>query len=822
MSTIFSRFEASPKASNPEPLKAMPGVSRFLNTVIDLCLHGAIFLIPLFFSPLTIDVLELNKQTILVVLACIAGVAWLGKALADKQFTLVRSWIHMVAVLFGLGYLLIALFSGDRYLSMVGTLGQMPWAFSTIAALVVFYVVAVHRVRQTAQVYDFVFSFLLSSLIAGIYGLLQMFGLFLIPVAAAQVNTFTSVGSVFSFAVYMTIPLVIASSLAFHGCRNNVCLLGSSNTGGKVARGLLWATMAVSLFSLIVVDYWVAWLALLFGTVVTVVIGYLRTRKIGAVSKLAIPGILVAISVVLLIVRTPITLSLPAEVSPSALASMDIAKGVLKDSPLFGSGPGTWVYDYAKYRNQMVNASPFWNIRFDRGFSFFLTLLATSGIVGASLWLILILSALIKSVGHLVKEKNDDVWYAYLIVFTGWSTLVFASFFYNLNMAQVFALWLLLALLGSLVGKNTITWDARKSAYAYGVISVLFVLTLIGGISLSWLAGQRYVADVDFTVSVNDFRSGLPIDQVIGKIQKASALNPYIDMYARNLSQAHLIKASNLIQAGTSAEQVSAIQAEIKLAVDMGLSATQLAPANVDNWSNLALIYQSVASFTRGADEFAIKNYQEASKREPQNPVFLNEIGKLYLLRSDAYRTQLEAGDAVARAETQKNVNTNLSLAEQVLKSAIVSKQDYLPARYHLGIVYERQGRVKDAITELENVLKINNKDLGVAFELSILYYRNNQKKESFELMRQVTVIDPTNANAHWYYSAMLEEQGSYQEALNQIKPLNIQYPGNAAIQQRMSALTAAVSASLKPATRTLPEPITEEIRSQGDTNPVR
>jgi len=620
----------------------------------------------------------------------------------------------------------------------------------------------------------------------------------------------------------MTAPLIIAASLAFHGCRNNVCLLGSSKPSGKAARVMVWAVIVVSLIALILVDYWVAWATLLFGTLVTVLIGYLRTRSIGSPVKLAIPGALLAISVLLLFFSTPINLNLPSEVAPSAMASFNIAKDALRESPIFGSGPGTWIYDYAKYRVQLVNLSPFWNVRFDRGFSFFLTLLATTGIVGTALWLILIISAIVKSAGHLMSERNDDVWYAYLTVFSGWITLVFASFFYNYNMAHLFALWLLFALLGSLVSRNTLTWDAKKSTYTYGILSVVFVVVLIGGVSVTWLAGQRYVADAKFSAAVADFRAGKSVDDVIAKIQKASALNPMLDMYARNLSQAHLIKAANMIQARPTNDQVPMIQNEIRLAVDQAMAATRLAPANVDNWSNLGLIYQSVASFTRGADEFAIKNFDEASMREPQNPVFLNEVGKLYLLRSDAYRTQLNTGDVAARAESQKNVNDNLAMAEQKLKGAIAAKPDYLPARYHLGIVYERQGRVKDAITELENVLRINNKDLGVAFELSILYYRNNQKDEALNLMQQVATIESTNVNARWYLSAMLEERGQYQEALDQVKPLVEQYPDNAAIQQRVNALTAAVNAQLKPETKPLPEPIKEEIQNSTNNNPVR
>jgi len=822
MSTIFSRFEASPSISTPEPVKAMPGVSRFLNKVIDFCLHAAVFLLPLFFSPASIDVLELNKQTVLVVLSAVAGVAWLGRALSDKQFTLARNWFHLVTVLFGLGYLLVSFLSVDRYLSFVGALGQMPWAFSTVASLVVFYIVAVNRIRQTSQVYDFIFSFLLSSLIAGVYGLLQMFGIYLVPMAAAQAKTFTSVGSLFSFVVYMTIPLIVASSLAFHGCRNNVCLLGSNKLSGRVARGIVWAVIIVSLLSLIIIDYWVAWAALLFGTFITVLIGYLRTRKINQPSKLAIPGILVAVSVLLLFFRTPINLNLPSEVSPSALATFNIAKETLREMPVFGSGPGTWIYDYAKYRVQLVNLSPFWNVRFDRGFSFFLTLLATTGLIGASLWLILVISGIAKSAGHLLSERNDDVWYAYLIVFSGWLTFVFTSFFYNYNMAHLFALWLLMSLLGALLSKNSITWDARKSTYAYGVISVLFVVALIGGVTVTWLTGQRIVAESLFTSAVNQFRSGKTIDEVIVQIRRSTSLNPLLDMYHRNLSQAHLIKAANLIQSGVNEEKASVIQNEIKAAVDSALLASTVSPANVDNWSNLALIYQSVASFTRGADEFAIKNYQEASAREPQNPVFLNEIGKLYLLRSDAYRTQLSSGDAASRAVAQKNVDENLVLGEKSLKAAIAAKQDYLPARYNLGIVYERQGRVKDAITELENVLRVNNKDLGVAFELSILYYRNSQKNEALEVMKQVAAIEPTNVNARWYLSAMLEERGQYDEALAQLMPLAKQYPDNANVAQRINALNAAINARIRPETKPLPEPIREEITNSSDNNPVR
>lgn len=821
MPNFFSRFAPSPAATNAD-LANMPKTAKVLGTVIDVCLHATIFLVPLFFTSFTLDVLELSKQTLLVILASVAFVSWLGIALAEKRFSLSRNWVHLVVVLFGLGYLVVALMSGDKYLSLAGALGQMPWAFATIATLVMFYLVIVHRVRSTTEVYNLIFTFLLSSLLVGLFGVLQMFGIYLIPAVIAQNNTFTSIGSVFAFSVFMVVPLVMCAALAFHGCRNNVCLLGAKGPVGMWSRIMLWVTGAVALLSLIMVDFWVAWVALLFGTALTVGLGFWRTKKLGKPTDFVVPAILVISAFVLLFFRTPVQLQIPAEVAPSALASWNIAKQALQDHPLFGSGPGTWLYDYAQYRVQLVNLSPFWTTRFDRAFSAILTMLATTGIVGVGLWFMLVISAIVKAAAHLMKEKSDDVWYAYLIVFVGWLTMTFVAFFYNYNMVHQFLFWFLLALLGSMVAKNSLTWNAAKSVMVYGMISTLFVVTTIGGVSVAWLAGQRFVAEVEFSSAVALFRGNGPMDQVIASITSARSLNPFSDLYVRNLSQAHLIKAAGMMQGGGAKEQAGEIQNEIKQAVDIGIEATSMNPVNVDNWTNLALVYQNIASFTRGADEFAIKNFLEAHKLEPQNPVFLNEVGKLYLLRADAYRTQLGSSDAAANQEAQKNVDENLNMAIQYLMQSIASKPDYLPSRYYLGLVYERQGKVSESITELENVLRVNNQDVGVGFELSIMYYRNGQKDQALNLLEQIVGIDPNNSNARWYLSSLYEERGRLQDALKQIQALAEILKGNVAVEQRLNALQTAVQNERGGRVQPLPEPLPEKISSPPENNPVQ
>jgi cytochrome c-type biogenesis protein CcmH/NrfG len=814
----MSSSVASELPSQANETKVFPGAARFMDVLMDISLHGAVLLVPLLFTSLTIDSLELPKQTLLVFFASIGLVAWLGKAVALKSLGLRRSWLNVVAVLFVLVYALIAWMSPDRYMAFVGTVGQMPWSVTTMVSLLVLYFVAVNRLSTLAQVYDLMFTFLLSSLLAGAYGLCQMLGWYFLPSPISKTQTFSSVGSVYSLATFMAVAMVVAAGLVFHGCRNNVCLLGSAKPMGLVARIVLWLNIFVGLGVLMLTDFWVAWVALLFGTVLTTAIGLMRggvrsTRPV----KFIVPGLLVIVAALMLWLPNPIKLGLPAEVSPSAAASWDIARQTLQDHPLFGIGPGGWIYGYAKYRDQAVNLSPFWNVRFDRSFSEFLTLLASVGIVGITLWLLWLVSIVVKSSWHLLREKNDDSWYALVTVFSGWATLVFLSFFYNYNVAHIAILWVFFALLSAMAGGSDWTWDSRRSKYAFEMIAVLFIAGLIAAVAALWLAGQRFQADISFSEGVGAFRAGQSLDMVIADLEHARSLNPNVDMYDRNLSQAHLIKAANLIQGQPTQEQAGIIQSEIKAAVDAGLTASSTNPENVDNFSNLAALYESIASFTRGADEAAIASYAEALKREPSNPVFLGEVGKLYLLRSDAYRTDINNADPQKAADAKNNTASNLKTAEEVLNRAIAVKTDYLPARYYLGVVYERENRLPESIQQLALILQQTPNDVNVGFELALLLYRNNQKPAALSLMQQVVKADPSNLNAKWYLSAMLEEQGKIDDAIAQLNDLAAKFPDNQAIKQRLAALQ-----SEKNPPQGLPEPVVQPIQGSSDTNPVR
>lgn len=795
-------------------------LSRFLGRVVDACILLSVGLIPLWFLPFTLDVLELNKQTLMVMLMMVGLIAWLGKAVVDKSLSLRRSWMHLVVVLFGVGYLITSLFSQDRYLSLVGNYGQMQWAFVSVAAFIVLYLLIVNRTKGTTGLYNSLLAFLGSSVAVGIYGFLQIIGMFPFGGIAAS-KSFNSIGSVNSLAVFMAVPLVVAASLMVLGCKDNVCILGRQGKGSAAAKALVWLTIVLSVAVAVVVDFWVAWAAILFGMVLLVAISVARTRKVGHPSQIVIPAVLSLLSMALLIWSTPVSFGLPPEVSPNGMHSWAIAKQVMQDHPLFGSGPGTWIYDYAQYRAPSVNLSQFWTIRFERGLSTFFTLFATVGLVGIALWIILLLSAIVMSASHLIQERDDDAWQAYLTVFTGWATMAFISFFYNYNFSHHFVFWFLLALLGSLVAKGSVRWDAQKSAASSGLLSLLFVVLAVAAVSVAWLAGQRLAADAKYSAAVTAFRSGKPIQTAIDDLNAAVTLNKLNDVYYRNLSQAYLIRVGQVYQAAATPERARQLEPLVRAAIDTGTRATTIDPMNVDNWSNLAVVYQAIASFYPGADEFALKNFQEALKREPNNPIFYDEMGKIYILRSDAYRTLLSSKDATVRANAENNVKNELEKAASALNQSIQVKPDYAPAHYDLGILYERQGRLKDAVTKLEQVLKVNNKDVGVGFQLAILYYRNGEKIKASDLLTQITRMEPNYANARWYLSVLLEEQGQYDEAIAQVQQVELMNPNHQEIKDRLLKLTQERDANSKPASQPLPAPVREDIKGPAPLNAV-
>ena len=811
-------FEAPSVMPAGEPMHTeVPSKPSFLSRFFDWMTHCSIValaaLMPLWFLPVTVDVLELNKQTLALVLTLIATMGWVGRSLIDKKISFTRSWLHAVVLFFLAGYLVTSFFSIDRYISFVGNVGQMQWAFSTIAIFVLMYFVVTNTFTIKKCIYTSLFAFVAGSALAGLYGICQMLGLPLLGSAGPMaVRTFNTIGTSNALATFLAIPMLISLSMFVLGGVKPGSLAGYDKKWKEMlATVFVYASFIIGLIVAIIVDFWAAWILLLVGTLLLVGLRFAHERHVCAKPAMITSIVLALVSVLFLFIQTPVTLPIPAEVSPSLSHTWMISQQALRDHPLFGTGPGTWIYDYAQYRSVGVNVSQFWTIRFERGLTAFFTLIAMIGLVGIAFWLILIISALVKAVSHLFKTEDREHWQLSLIVFVGWFSTVLLAFLYNYNVAHHFVFWFLLAILGALVGRMNHKVETRAT-WISSVLSVVMVLLGVISLSAIWLSCQRFMGEYRYSQAVSSFQQGGNVDDSIMRLQSAIALNRMNDVYYRNLSQAYLVKVSQITQQEATEDKIQEVNNLIASAVESAKRATEVGPMNVDNYSNLATVYQSIASFTKGADEFAIQAYQTALSLEPNNPVFMNEVGKLFVLRSDAYRTLLGSAEEGVAKEAQDNVNAELDKAADWFNKAIATKPDYAAAHFNLGLVYERQGRVADSVKKFEEVLSADPTDLSVAFQLAILYYRNDDKDASQALFEQIVTAQPDFANARWFLAAIYEEKGMYQEAIDQVAEVKKTNPDNPEVDAQMGALQQKLSSGATPEAVGLPEPVVENI----------
>lgn len=792
-----------PSMPHEEPLtppKRSLSLPSILGRVIDVCIMGLAALMPLWFLPITLDAIELNKQTLLAIVALVGIAAWVTKSLIEREFSIARSWLHLVVLFFLIGYGVTSWFSLDRYISFVGNVGQMQWSFVTMASFVAFYFLVANRLKTAQDVQKVLLWFIAGSFIAGVYGILQIFGIHLFGSGnMAAYPAFNTVGTVNALATFLAIPTVMAGALCLAGCAGGSCsFCGPSQKCSVFWKVVIYGMVVAGLSYAVIVDFWAVWAALIFGTVLFVGLTMLRSRKLPPLPQLIAPAAILLVSVIMLFASSPVASRVPSEVAPSVRHSWLIAQQTLRDRSVFGSGPGTWLFDYAKYRSVAVNVSEFWQLRFERGFSAILTMIAMIGIVGTTLWVMLVGSAGTALGMRLVKGRKEDDWTTYLLLATGWATTVFLAFLYNYNLAHHFAFWLLLALSAGLLSKNVFSWNQSRS-WLKGALSILMIIIAVTSVSAMWLLGQRLAADVQYNRALSAYQQRGDVDTSIRHLESATAMNKMNDVYYRNLSQAHLVKAGQILEQAQDPDAKRKANDHVMLAVEMAKRAVEVGPSNVDNASNLATVYQSIMSFTQGADEYAIGAYRQALALEPNNPIFMNEVGKIYVLRSDAYRTELENEDQAKREEAQKNVEVELEQAATWFNQSATAKPDYAAAHFNLGLVYERQGKLSEAIRKLEEVLSVNQQDENVAFQLAILYYANGNKDAARSLFEQVIQKTPSFANARWFLATIYEEAGEYDKAIEQIEQVQATNADNQMVTARLEQLRRGKEAKENP-----------------------
>ena len=725
-------------------------------------------LIPLWFLPITQDVLNFQKQMLLLVLVIVAVVAWFAKTVSEGELNIRLSWLHIPVLVLVLVTAISTATSIWFYGSFWGWPLNVSDSFLTIFVFALLYFLISGIVQDNKELSKVFSIFIVSSIIAGIYAILQLYNIFIIPFQFAKVATFNTIGSTNIVAILAAtlLPLTLVMAFAL-----------------KEHKRIFYILTVLLLAIMLLINFSNAWIVLIAGLLVLLTFGIWNLKKVMEFGWISFPTALLIIALFFLVFRfsLPGTPAVPVEVSPSRGAEISMLKNVLQKSPIFGTGPGTFVYDYAKYHQLNLNQTIFWGTRFVSGASEILDWFVTKGILGGLAFVALIITAIVLTFRMLLKPNEDSFsWMIQLGILASFVGITVAQIVYYSNFTLLLLFWLLLGGLGMFVVKSQKKISIAPPSFLSIVSSFIFLLVLILGVGFILVGGQKYIAEVQYLRGSQLVSKG-QTDNGITKILSAVKLNPSVDFYWRNLSQLYLSQLPK-IQADKSLSDEQRKQ-QIQITVDKSTSAVNQAvainPANVENWNVRGFVYRSLIG-AQGADIFAIESYNKAHDLEPSSPFSFTELGRVYLAQAQSLTGQRDTADRQEEA---------LNNALEALNKAIELKSDYAPAHYLIALVYSQQGKSDQSIAKLDDTAKVAPNDVGLAFQLGVIYYQKNQFNKAQYHLERAKALNSDYANARYMLGLVYDKQGQENKAIEEFTKVLELNPDNDQVKKILDNL---------------------------------
>jgi len=788
-----------------------------LNKIIKFSLYLLVFLIPVFFLPISFEGYGFNKQYLLFFLVSLAFISWLAKmVICDKEIKFRRTPLDIPILAFLFISVLSTVFSIDKTSSLFGFYGRFSDNLIGILSLGILYFLITNntrintdkkqmntdtRIRESVEIsyksvsisgivkvflWSVFFVILFSYFsIFGVWQLLNQYlskliaGFQLPPMMLSRI--FNPIGgSLEALAMFLAVVTVLLVGL----------LLQAKSEKRKTKNFLLGLLLLGSIVLLMMIDFTAAWVVL--GLTLLLFLAFAFWSRIfrERVNILLIPIILIIISIAFLFVQV-INYRLevkgfnvfnpPKEILLDQGTTWKVTFGAIKSYPVLGSGLGTFSQDFAKFKPKEFNQTNLWQIRFDKGGSQVAETISTMGVLGFLSWLVIIGLFLIISwfslQAKIARRKTQSgeeklpINNFQLTLFFTFLALFLSQFVYYQNTVLSFTSWLIIGLSvvswqkpqtiasGELRGKpiseKKISFkDFPEMSLVFNIVLIVILLVILG----SWFfAGRFYLADTKY-------KEGVLLGKV-GELEKAVNLNKSRATYRIALSRAYFVEASQELQKSPEEQNASRIQINFAKAIDEARKVSQISPNWVVTFENLGMVYRDIRGFAQGASQWAVNSFSKANQLEPTNPVFPTEIGKL--LRDDK----------------------KIEEAKKEFERALELKSDYLDAKIQLALIFETQGNFSEAISKLKEIVEQNPLNIEAIFQLGRVYYNNDQIDEAISQFQLALSIFPNHSNSLYALGLAYQKKGEKSKALEMFGKVLELNPGNSDVIQKIAEL---------------------------------
>lgn len=760
-------------ASAAKPASGAPSkTAKVFDGIITAVLVVLMFGVPLFFTGVSFQGIAFDKQIFFYACLLIGLVAWVSKGVMTGEMKIRRTPLDIPIILFWLFSIVTTVFSVDRWHSFWGFFGDPSRGFLSITALVLaYYLVMSHfNARRMALMFH---SFLVSAAVVMLWTFLVAMKIKFLPASLEQYAPISLIGSVSTLGLFLSlaVPLWVTALFLLH--RDGSAVSSAKKKAWSVAIGLM---LLLNLFLLLALYPFVNWVVMLGGLgffLIYVLAQIVRPSESWTWVPMAV---FVLLLIFLMIGPNSLTrANLPVEVTPNTKLSWEVAKESLKDNALIGTGNATYGYAFSLYRPQEFNDNSLYTLRFYQGTGLVFEALATMGVVGTVLMLVVWFSFLSIGLYLLTLDKTKNK----LASLGLWSVAVMlfiAGFMAPMNATIVILAVLLAALaLGTLLMESGseeryLELSLRATPKFALALAFVFMVVSAGVAFLFVFMGKVLVADV----AVGKVSRLAPsTETTVPAYIRALRLYPQEGRYFTRLSQEYMALANAEGRKPEGERDVNRIAFLVREGVAASNRSKDLMPNDVLAVEAQGLIYENASIFATDALPRAEEAYRRALELEPQNPLFHIKLGQIKRLSGDGkpdgaeksalYEEAVSAfqmavdrkpnlaiayyNRAVAEARLKRldaaiestrsalqYAPTNLSfkynlgalhqlrnaegdrdLAERLYKEVLTANERLIDVRLSLGLLYESTNRRDQALSEYEKILSYLPEDDGVA-----------------------------------------------------------------------------------------------------------
>lgn len=681
------------------------------------------------FTNLTTEMFDTAKFIVLLTFTGLLLVLLTLKFTLSDKVSFIRTPLDIPLILL-LAVGIVSLFlSNAPYVALLGNQLKIHGSLISLVVYILFYFVLVNNLKNIRDIKWIFTLMIIASQVLAIISLITYTGAKILPSPWVHGTNFTLTGSSFSTTAILAllIPFIVMQIL-------------SSVKPVSIILGAIFLT--ISGLTIALTGTWATWIGALVALILTF-FALNPVKQISRIKPIALIGMVVPLAIIVLATtlsfvppmsgaKNPLytqSQNFPREIQLPFETSWKISVTAFRDSPFWGTGPGTYAFDFTNYKPVEFNSSKFWNLRFDSSFNEYLQVLATLGGIGLVALLSItalfisgafkVLSAIYRlpSTTEAGSQKSEDIakvilaisglaFFIILALHTStlslWvvGLLVLASFMV-LNISEnVQRSWfnaqanvknMFLKIAGNVTSPESSKETIRIDALPGVLLTIAIALVLFAG-----FFGTKFVlADYYHRLALNAVSENQGI-VAYNHLITAEKLNPYSDVYRTDLAQTNFALANAIATAKAPSEASPAgsltdqdkqnIQILLQQSIAEARTAVTLSPKSAINWEILALLYRQISGVAQDALVFSLDSYGRAIFQDPLNPNLRVSVGGVY------YAIK------------------NYDMAIRFFTDAINLKPDFANGYYNLSVALRDKGDLVNAQALAEKLLTLIDK----------------------------------------------------------------------------------------------------------------